>query len=99
LETTITRFYGNTAFGLDVLENQQVALVRVTLLNDPFDPNGFFETDFDNYINLSKYVQTDHPHDRGWFRVHVTAQSWGKTQHEVEVYMAGLIGTSGLMRL
>jgi hypothetical protein len=56
--TTITRFYGNTAFGLDVLENQQVALVRVTLLNDPFDPNGFFETDFDNYINLSKYIQT-----------------------------------------
>ncbi len=87
---SITRFYGNTAFGLDVLENQQVALVRVTLLNDPFDPYGFFETDFDNYVNLSKYVQTHHPHDRGWFRVHVTAQSWGKTQRELEAYMAGL---------
>jgi hypothetical protein len=87
---TVTRFYGNTCFGLDVLENKRVALVRVTLLNDPFDPYGFFETDFGNYINLSKYVQTHHPRDRGWFRVHVTAQSWGKTQRELEGYMAGL---------
>jgi hypothetical protein len=87
---TVTRFYGNTSFGLDVLDNQQVALVRVALLNDPFDPYGFFETDFGNYMNLANYVRTHHPHDRGWFRVHVTAQSWGKTEREIKAYMAEL---------
>jgi hypothetical protein len=86
----VTRFYGNTCFGLDVLENQQVALVRATVLNDPFDPYGFFETDFGNYINLFKYVQTHHAQDRSWFRAHVTAQSWGKTERELRAYMDGL---------
>jgi hypothetical protein len=86
----VTRFYANTNFGLDILENQQVALVRVTLLNDPFDPYGFFETDFGNYINLSRYIQKHHARDRGWFRVHVTARSWGKTERELKAYMAGL---------
>lgn len=76
--TGLTRFYGNTSFGLDVLNKQHVALVRVTLLNDPFDPYGFFETDFGNYIDLFKYVRAHHPRDLGWFRVHVTAQSWGR---------------------
>ena len=88
--TGVTRFYGNMSFGLDVLENRQIALVRVTLLNDPFDPYGFFETDFGNYINLLKYVQTHHAKDRGWFRNHVTAQSWGKTERDLTAYMAGL---------
>jgi hypothetical protein len=90
IPASVTRFYGKTAFGFDVLENQEVALVMVTELNDPFDPYGFFETDFGNYIKLSKYVQTNHPQDRGWFRVHVTAQSWGRTQCELEAYMAAL---------
>ena len=36
----VTRFYSDPSFALDVLENQKVALVRVTLLNDPFDPAG-----------------------------------------------------------
>ncbi|HEV2172570.1 MAG TPA: DUF2971 domain-containing protein, partial [Nitrospira sp.] len=86
----VTRFYGNTDFGLDVLDNRQIALVRVTLLNDPFDPYGFFETDFGGYFNLLKYVQTHHPKDRGWFRQHVTPQSWGKTERDLKAYMARL---------
>jgi hypothetical protein len=85
---TVTRFYGNTSFGLDVLEDQQVALVRVTLLNDPFDPYGFFETDFGNYVDLLKYVRANHPRDLRWFRGHVTAQSWGKTERDLRRYMA-----------
>src|SRR5262249_8269465 len=87
---TLTRFYSNTCFGLDLLENQQVSLVRVTLLNDPFDPYGFFETDFGNYIDLFRYVRANHPRDLGWFRVHVTAQSWGKTERDLRRYMSRL---------
>jgi hypothetical protein len=87
---TVTRFYGNTRFGLNVLEDQQVALVRVTLLNDPLDPYGFFETDFGNYIDLLRYVRANHPHDLGWFRIHVTAQSWGKTERDLQRYMTRL---------
>jgi hypothetical protein len=87
---SVTRFYGNTRFGLDVLENQQITLVRVTMLNDPFDPYGFFETDFGGYMNLLKYVQTQHAKDRGWFRNYVTAQSWGRTERDLKAYMARL---------
>ena len=90
IPASVIRFYGNTSFGLDVLEDQQVALVRVTLLNDPFDPYGFFETDFGNYFDLIKYVRAKHPHDLGWFRVHVTAQNWGKTERDLRRYMARL---------
>ena len=35
-------------------------------------------------------VQIRHPHDRGWFRLHVTGQSWGKTERELRAYIAGL---------
>jgi hypothetical protein len=86
----VTRFYGNPTFALDVLENQHIALVRVTLLNDPFDPYGFFETDFNGYVDLLKYVQKNHPHDRRWFRDHVTPESWGRTERQLRNYMAGL---------
>jgi hypothetical protein len=86
----VTRFYGKPNFALDVLENQYIALVRVTLLNDPFDPYGFFETDFNSYVDLLKYVQKSHPHDRGWFRAHVTPQSWGSTERQLRNYMADL---------
>lgn len=87
---TVMRFYGNTRFGFDVLEKQHVALVRSTLLNDPFDPYGFFETDFANYSDLLRYVRTHHPRDLGWFRVHVTPVSWGKTERDLKAYMARL---------
>jgi Protein of unknown function (DUF2971) len=86
----VIRFYGNPNFALDVLENRHVALVRVTLLNDPFEPYGFFETDFNGYADLLKYVQKNHPNDRGWFRVHVTPQSWGSTEGQLRNYMADL---------
>ena len=46
----VTRFYGTTDFALDVIQNKQIAFVHVSLLNDPFDPYCFWETDFsDSY--------------------------------------------------
>jgi hypothetical protein len=87
---SLTRFYGTPRFGLDVLDNRQVSFVRVTLLNDPFDPYGFFETEFYGYLGLFKYVQHKHPRDLWWFRASVTSRSWHKTEEEIKDYMADL---------
>lgn len=90
LPGSVTRFYGTSMYALDVLENHQITFVRVTLLNDPFDPYGFYETDFNGYIGLSQHIQTNHPQDRGWFRAAVTSQSWGEAGRSVRAYMETL---------
>jgi hypothetical protein len=90
LPTTVMRFYGNTSFGFDVLEQQKIALVRSTLLNDPFDPYGFFETDFTTYADLIRHVRANHRRDLGWFQVQVTPISWVKTERELQEYMVRL---------
>jgi hypothetical protein len=88
---TVTRFWGNVDFALDVLNNRQIAFVHVSVLNDPFDPYCFFETDFgESYPNLIRYVRDNHSHDLGWFRAHVTALSWGQTVRELRNYLQKL---------
>lgn len=76
----VTRFYANVDYAMDVIKNRHIAFVHVSMLNDPFDPYCFFETDFgDSYQNLIAYMKKHHPRDLPWFRAHVTAQSWGQT--------------------
>jgi hypothetical protein len=88
---TVTRFYGNVDFALDVLKRRQIAFVHVSILNDPYDPYCFFETDFGaSYPNLIRYVQENHPKDLGWFRARVTALSWRNTVRELKVYLQKL---------
>src|SRR5690242_8995654 len=87
---SVTRFYGTSAYALDVLENHQITFVRVTLLNDPFDPYGFYETSFNGYVGLSQHILTNHPQDRGWFRAAVSPQSWGESERRVWAYMEAL---------
>jgi hypothetical protein len=49
----VTRFYGTVDYAMDVIKNRQIAFVHASMLNDPFDPYCFFETDFgDSYQNL-----------------------------------------------
>jgi len=58
----VTRFYGTVDYALDVIRTKQIAFVHVSLLNDPFDPYCFFETDFEGkYQNLLRYVKQHHP--------------------------------------
>ncbi len=65
---------------MDVIKNRQIAFVHISMLNDPFDPYCFFETDFgDTYLNLITHVKQNHPVDLPWFRAHVTPQSWWQT--------------------
>jgi hypothetical protein len=88
---TVTRFYGTVDYAVDLIRTKQIAFVHVSLLNDPFDPYCFFETDFeDKYQNLLRYVQRHHPKDMPWFRAQVTAQSWGKTVRQLKKYLNAL---------
>jgi hypothetical protein len=88
---TVTRFYGSVDYALDVLKNRQIAFVPVALLNDPFDPYCFFETDFgDSYPELIKYVKQKHPNDLNWFRAKVTPLSWSNTVRAVKVFLQSL---------
>jgi hypothetical protein len=85
---TVTRFYGTVNYALDLIRNREIAFVHVSLLNDPFDPYCFFETDFEaKYPNLLRYVQQHHPKHMPWFRAQVTPQSWGKTVRELNVHL------------
>jgi hypothetical protein len=91
LPENVTRFYGTVDFALDVLKNRQIAFVHVTMLNDPFDPYGFYETDFgDSYPGLIRYVKEKHPQDLSWFRTCVTPVSWGNTVRGVKASLARL---------
>jgi hypothetical protein len=91
----VSRFYGRLEFALDVLEERRVAFVHVSMLNDPFDPYCFFETDFgQNYINLLKHVKKVHPKDVSWFRAWVTPQTWGNTVSSIEALLYRVSTTS-----
>jgi hypothetical protein len=88
---TVTRFYGTVDYGVDVIRAKQIAFVHVSLLNDPFDPYCFFETDFEGkYPNLLRHVRKHHPNDIPWFRAEVTAMNWGKTVRELQEHLEKL---------
>jgi hypothetical protein len=85
---TVTRFYGTVNYALDVIRTREIAFVHVSMLNDPFDPYCFFETDFEGkYPNLLRYVQQHHPKHMPWFRAQVTPQSWGKTVRDLRAHL------------
>ncbi len=81
----VTRFYGIVDYAMDVIKNRQVAFVHASMLNDPFDPYCFFETDFgDSYQNLIAHVERNHPRDHLRFKAHVTPQSWGQAVKDLK---------------
>jgi len=65
----VVRFYGNTNFALDTIANRQITFVHVSMLNDPFDPYLYFETNFDeDYNKLLAYVKGFHADHEAWFK-------------------------------
>ncbi|MGD1038035.1 MAG: DUF2971 domain-containing protein [Roseiarcus sp.] len=84
----VTRFYGTVDYAMDVVANRQIAFVHVSMLNDPFDPYCFFETDFgESYPNLIAFMKKNHPGDLPWFRANVPPISWGQTVRDLKAYM------------
>jgi hypothetical protein len=95
---TVTRFYGTVDYAIDVITNRRIAFVHISVLNDPFDPYCFFETDFgDSYHNLLAYVRKNHPTGMPWFRAHVTPQSWGQIVQDLKAYMKRVRDTSFIL--
>jgi hypothetical protein len=91
----VTRFYGNCDFALDVIENGHLAFVHASILNDPFDPYGFLETDFgESYASLLYHVQRNHPADLPWFSASVTRQSWSDTVTALNEHLARFRSTT-----
>jgi hypothetical protein len=75
--TQVLRFYGNADFALDTIGAQEITLVSTSLLNDPFDPYFFFETDFgEDYGELVDYVRRRHPADFEWFLNEMAIDWW-----------------------
>lgn len=98
IPSCVTRFYGSTTYARDVIENKRIAFIHASMLNDPFDPYCFFETDFEaSYQNLLLHVRNRHPGDLPWFRAHVTPQSWGATVRELESHLQKVRQTSFIL--
>ena len=73
----IIRFYGNPQYALECLGLKQVTFLHVDKLNDPFDPNLAFETDFnDDYQALIDHVKQIHPKDFSTFQRHCPRNKW-----------------------
>jgi hypothetical protein len=37
----VVQFYGNVDYAMDVIKNRQIAVIHISMLNDPFDPYYF----------------------------------------------------------
>ena len=83
---------------MDVIKNKRIAFVHVSMLNDPFDPYFFFETDFEeSYQNLIRFVRRNHPEEISRFRGRVTPKNWLQTVRELKEYMQTLRRTTFLL--
>jgi hypothetical protein len=74
----LTRFYSNIDFAKDVFQSQSITLIRVMLMNDPFDPYFEFLTDFeDRYSAILNWIAANHgPGEVRWFKQLMPYQSW-----------------------
>jgi len=77
LPQSVTRFYGNLDYALDVIEKGQIAFVHISQLNDPFDPYLFFESEFHkNRQEFIKYLKKFYPERERWFRKWISPEGF-----------------------
>jgi hypothetical protein len=87
----VLRFYGNADFAIDTIGAREITLVSTSLLNDPFDPYFFFETDFgEDYSMLVDYVRAKYPDDFGWFLNEMTLDWWKTSVPKLKKYLFDL---------
>jgi Protein of unknown function (DUF2971). len=80
---------------MEVIKNKQIAFVRVSELNDPFDPYYFFETDFRaDYQELIARLEKNHPRDMLGLRNNLTSQMLDEIVEIFDSYMRYLRKTT-----
>lgn len=81
----LTRFYSNIDFAKDVFQSESITLVRVKLMNDPFDPYFEFLTDFeDRYSAILKWIGDNHgPGEVRWFKQRMPYQAWSNFLRDI----------------
>jgi DUF2971 family protein len=81
----VMRFYGNVQYALECLALKQITFLHIDKLNDPFDPNMLFETDFDaDYPALTNYVREHHPNDLEQFKNRLPEENWNGFIEQME---------------
>lgn len=72
----VMRFYrANRA--LETIESKQITFIHADKLNDPFDPNFDFQTNFnDDYRILSNYVKINHKSQYDKFKARMPEPNW-----------------------
>ena len=73
----VMRFYGNLQYTLETIALKQITFLHVDRLNDPFDANLSFETDFDDdYQTLINYAQQYYAKDFETFIMRLPKENW-----------------------
>ncbi|QSR88578.1 DUF2971 domain-containing protein [Methylacidiphilum caldifontis] len=85
IPSNVIRFYSEPKYALEVISNLEIAFIHSNLINDPFDPYFFFETDFDeSYQKLSEYIKRKYPSDYElWYKRCVTEDNWNRLIKEI----------------
>jgi Protein of unknown function (DUF2971). len=91
LPQNVMRFYGNPQYAIDSIGFKEITFLHPDKLNDPFDPNFFFETDFnENYSSLYNYVQQCHLSDLQIFKSRLPEANWKRFVEQIESYFNSL---------
>ncbi len=85
----VVRFYGECEYALESIVSKQIAFIRNSELNDPFDPYFIFETDFDDdYDKLTEFVRRTRPDKYNEFVDRLTKARWTSDIEAIRVQMA-----------
>jgi hypothetical protein len=82
----LTRFYGNIDNARDVFKTKSITFVRVSRMNDPFDPYFEFVNDFENrYGAIIERIRDAHgPKEVRWFKGIMPYNSWIKVVNDIK---------------
>ncbi len=91
----VIRFYGSHQYALECIASKQIAFLHREKLNDPFDPNTSFETDFDqDYQAIINYVQQHHASDLQNFKSILPKNNWESFIGKINDYFNNLCNSA-----
>lgn len=89
--THVTRFYSQDKYARELIRTRLITFIHVDLVNDPFDPYMFFETNFgDSYTNLLKHVQQNYPQRARELATAISEETWKSALDEIRAVLSSL---------